>query len=317
MVTIDATYDAVIIGGGPAGLACAIYAARARRRVIVLDRSAAVGALAVAAALSNYPGVRGPLSGSDLLDVMRTQAAEAGARYVREGVTAVDFSTDPKLVYTPENTYAGRTVVVATGALGRKTLAPGEEKLLGRGVSYCAMCDAPLYVGQEIAVIGDSEIAVEEALFLTRFASLVHLIAPHGSLRAEDELVQATEANARVKVHYRTRLRRIDGETAVSAILLTTGEGVEVSLPVTGVFIYLMGTAPTTGFLNGALPLSSADCILTDAEKRTAVPGVYAVGDVTCGGIKQAVTAAADGVSAALSLDRYLEQHPRIEPQGR
>lgn len=301
-------YDVIIIGGGPAGLACAIYATRARRRTLVLDRSAAVGALAVTSKLANYPGVSGPLAGKDLLDVMRAQATDFGAEYVRGSVTAVDLTSDPKLVYTPDETYAGRTVVVATGALGRETLVPGEEQWLGRGVSHCATCDAPLYIGQEVAVIGDSEVAVEEALFLARFASVVHLVAPRRKLRAQDDLIHAAEANEKIRIHYGLRLREIAGNGGVSRIVVAAADGTETSVAVSGVFIYLTGTAPTTEFLRGALPLTEAGCIATDAEKCTSLPGVYAVGDVTCGGVKQAVVAAADGVVAALSLDKYLSR---------
>lgn len=311
--TVNEPYDVLIIGGGPAGLACALYAARARHRTVVLDGSSAAGALANAAKVANYPGVSGPVPGAELLGVMRKQAAEFGAEYVRKGVTSVDFASEPRLVCTSDELYAGRAVVVATGALGRKTRVPGEEEFLGRGVSYCATCDAAFFAGQDVAVIGDSDVALEDALFLTRFASVVHLVAPRRELRAERDLAEAAAREEKIRIHYGARLREIAGDGALSQVLVTASDGADMGIPVSGVFVHLTGTAPTTDFLAGALPLTDEGCIVVDADKSTPVAGVYAVGDVTCKRTKQAVIAAADGVVAALAIDQYLNKRSRIK----
>lgn len=211
-------------------------------------------------------------TGSDLLAVMREHAIEAGADYVRTEIPGVDFASDPKVVYTADLAYCGRTVVVATGALGRTTRVPGEERLLGHGVSYCATCDAPLVVAMDVAVIGDSEVAVEEALFLSRFASTVHLIASTRQLRVDAEMTRAVEADDKIRVHYGCELQEVVGEAGVPSIVVST-EGRVVSLPMQGAFVYLTGVEPTTAFLRGTLPLTDTGCVETDAEKATAIAG--------------------------------------------
>ncbi|HPP73780.1 MAG TPA: FAD-dependent oxidoreductase [Armatimonadota bacterium] len=309
----DNSYDVVIIGGGPAGASCALYTARAKLSAVVLDKSPASSALASTSRIANYPGVRGEVNGAELLSTIRAQAEDFGARFIRTTAVGVNFEVEPKLVYTQEGVFAARAVVIATGSMSRKARVPGEEQFLGRGVSYCATCDAAFYVDQEVAMIGDSDIAVEEALFLTRFAKTVHLIAPGAQLRAWKELVQSAEENERIVIHLETKLQEIYGDEAVQGIRVIDASGESKTIPLYGVFILLPGTAPTTEFLGGAVPLTELGCVAVDEEKQTVVPGVYAIGDVTCTHIKQAIIAASDGVMAALAIDKYLNQRERVK----
>lgn len=305
-------YDVIIIGGGPAGASCALYTSRARLKTIILDRSPLAGALAITSKIANYPGVRGEVEGNALAETMRQQAMDFGTMYTRSGVLGVDFESEPKRVFTSDGVYLGRTIVIATGAMGRKERVSGEEKFLGRGVSYCATCDAAFFVDKEVAAVGDTDVAVEEAIFLTRFAGRVHLIAPKSDLNAWRELVESAVENEKIVIHYNSRLSEIVGDEMVTGIEIVDLDDKIESIPVEGVFILLTGTAPTTEYLGGALPLTEEGCIAVGSDRATPVAGVYAIGDVTCGHIKQAVVSAADGVVAALSIDKYLNKRKRI-----
>ena len=169
-------YDVVIIGGGPAGCSCALYTARSNLSTIILDKNPAVGALAITHKIANYPGVAGDSSGEELLKIMREQSISYGAKYKQAQVYGISMSESEKIVYTPEGTFAGKTLVLATGAMGRASTLPGENDFLGKGVSYCATCDGVFYKHKEVAVYGSNQEAIDEALVLTKFASTVHWI---------------------------------------------------------------------------------------------------------------------------------------------
>jgi thioredoxin reductase (NADPH) len=307
------TYDVIIIGSGPAGSSCAIYTARARLKTAVLDRSGSSGALAITSKIANYPGVRGEVLGADLAENMRAQASDFGAEFIKTSAVGVDFESDPKQVFTSDGVYYAQAIVIATGAMGRKERVLGEEEFLGKGVSYCATCDGAFFSDQEVAVVGDTDIAVEESLFLTRFASRVHLLAPRNELKAWRELVDSVIEHERIKIYYNIRLREITGNSVVNGVTMFNSDGAMENIPVDGVFVLLTGASPTTDFLGNALPLTGEGCIPIDAERMTPIPGVYAIGDVTCRHMKQAVIAAADGVTAALSIDKYLNRRDKIK----
>lgn len=302
----DQVFDVAIIGGGPAGLSCAIYTARAKLSTVVLDRAPGAGSLACATKIANYPGIRGEVAGCELLDIMRDQAVGFGARYERAAVTAADLTSEPKTIYTTNGGQQARAVVIATGARGRAERIDGEEEFLGRGVSYCATCDAAFYQDRIAAVVGSDEAAAEEALFLARFAREVHIVCPRSALAAPVHLLREIDAAPNVSLLTGTAALEIVGHDAVNGLVVKQRSQPKTTIPVDGVFMLLSGAAPVTDFLGGALKLSANGCVIVDCNFATDIPGVYAVGDVTCLHPKQAVIAAAEGVIAALEIDRYI-----------
>lgn len=299
-------YDVIIIGGGPAGASAAIYTARADLRTLVIDKGLTAGALGITDKISNYPGVPGPVSGAELVEIMRGQAESFGARFLTDKVVGVDLTAEPKMVMAGTGMFYARSLLLATGSMGRTSTVPGEETLLGRGVSYCATCDGAFFRGQTVAVVGNTDEALEEALFLTKFAKQVHLIAPTPALKARPALIAELEAQPTVTLQVGTRLKAIVGNGHVDGVRIQSRSGAEEMLPVQGVFVYLQGAKPITDYLGGQLDLSAEGCLRVDREMQTAIPGVFAVGDLFCTHVKQAVIAAADGVIAATALDRYL-----------
>jgi thioredoxin reductase (NADPH) len=304
-------YDVVVIGGGPAGLTAVLYAARAKLKTVVLDKHPKAGALGMTNRIENYPGVLQPISGAELLELLRQQARQFGAEYVQAQVTGVDLRKDPKEVISSAGTFYGRTLIIATGAMGHQPSIPGEAKLIGKGVSYCAVCDAPFFVGKDVAVLGDNDEALDELAFISRFARIVYLISPHRQPKASPETVVRARQLPNIVWLLKTRVIAIEGDQQVTAIVVER-EGQKERLPVAGVFIYLVGTKPVTDFLNGQLDLTPEGCIKVDPEtKQTSVPGVFAVGDVTCKEIRQAVIAAAEGAIAALEAEKFLRRRAK------
>ncbi len=299
-------YDVIVIGGGPAGLTAAIYAARANLKTLVLDKHPKAGALGMTSRIENYPGIPRPISGAELLSILRQQAEQFGAQYVQAQVTSVDVRKEPKEVVSSAGTFYGRTLIIATGAMGHKPSIPGEAQLIGKGVSYCAVCDAPFFAGKPVAVIGDNEEALDELAFVSRFAQTVYLIMPHREPKADPETVARARQLPNVVWLPETRVVAIEGNGQVDGIVVERA-GARERISVAGVFIYLLGTHPVTDFLNGQVELTPKGCIKVDPEtKMTNVPGVFAVGDVVCKEIRQAVIAAAEGAIAALEADKFL-----------
>jgi len=306
------SYDVIIVGGGPAGATAAIYTARAGLRTLVVDKGLTTSALGVASRIANYPGMAEAVSGTDLLETMRSQARSFGAEFSQDRVIDVDLRADPRMVYGNNQDYAAKAVVIATGSLGRGTLVKGEGELLGKGVSYCATCDAAFYEGQEVAVAGSSDEAVEEALFLARFATRVHFLSPASQPNAADTLVHELMENPRISFVGDAMLREVIGEKEVEAVRFEQKGQPEQVIPVSGAFIYLQGGKPVTDFLNGQLESSETGCLVVDREFRTSVPGVYAVGDVLCNHIKQVVVAAGEGAIAGMAVEKLLRGRDRI-----
>jgi thioredoxin reductase (NADPH) len=300
----DDIYDVIIIGGGPAGLSAAIYASRAKLKTVVLDKSKTAGSLAYASVIENYPGMQKPMSGSELLEVFRKQAVGFGAEYKDEvQVVGVVLNEEIKQVFTMHATYQGKTVIIATGSMGRKAAIKGEEEFLGRGVSYCATCDAAFFKGKTVCVLGDSEEAVKEAGVLARFAETVYLMSPTGKLKVEDEHPSLKLPN--VKVMTGKSIISIEGSDTVERIRFKDSSG-ESELAVDGVFVYLMGSKPIVDYLQGAVEVSEEGCIITNRDMETNVPGVMAAGDVICTEARQVILAAANGCLAALSAEKHI-----------
>ena len=305
----DTVYDVVIIGGGPAGLSAAQYAARSNLKTVVIDKSPDAGALAYSSKIENYPGVPEPLSGPELLDIFRKQAVNFGAEYVEKQVVGVKLGDDMKEVYTIDQAYVGKTMIIATGSMGRKATIKGEAQFLGRGVSYCAICDAAFYKGMTVCVIGDSEEAVKEAGLLTRFAQIVYLISPSKGLKVEDD--HPTLRSENLKVLKGQSVTSIEGNEVVERIRMVDSDRNETALELSGVFVYLHGSKPIIDFLGEAIELSEEECVVTNRMMQTSIPGVFAAGDVTCTEVRQVVIAASNGCIAALSAEMYLHHRKR------
>jgi thioredoxin reductase (NADPH) len=281
---------------------------------LVLDKGLTAGALGMTGKIVNYPGVPDEVRGDDLVGRMRGQAESFGARFVQDRVLTTDLGGEIKKIWGSKDHYSGRVVIIATGSMGRTSTVPGEERLLGRGVSYCATCDGAFYRDREVAVAGNNDEALEEALSLTKFARRVHLLVQTPELRASRDLIDETARHSRVEVHLATRLQEIVGEQLVEGVRVVPRGGDEAVIPVEGVFIYLQGGRPITDFLDGQLPTSDAGCLEVDATMQTRIPGVFAAGDVLCSHLKQAVIAAGEGAMAAMAVERYLSGRHRLRP---
>ena len=306
MEQTNTNYDVIIIGGGPAGASAGIYTARAGLKTAILDRGLTTGALGITSKIANFPGIAHEISGADLLDVIRKQAVSFGAEFIDDKAIGTDLLGDLKTVYGNLNVYTAKSIIIATGSMGRGNRVDGEEELLGRGVSYCAICDAPFYKGKKVAVVGSSDEAVEEALYLTKFAAEVLFLSPMPEINAPETMVQQLEQQPHVQLIRGAALREIHGEQRVEEIVFGTRTAKPETTAVDGVFVYLQGGRPITDYLNGQLELTENGCLKVDHEYQTAIPGVYAIGDVICQHIKQAVVAASDGAIAAIAAEKFI-----------
>lgn len=306
--TYNNIFDMIIIGGGPAGATAAMYAARADLKVGVLDKGLTTGALGTTSKIANYPGLEGEIRGAELLQTMRKQAVEFGAEFINDKAIGTDLMGDPKVVFGNLGVYKARSVIIATGSMGRNNLIKGEAEFLGRGVSYCAVCDAAFFKDKEVAVIGKSDEAVEEALYLARFARTVHFFAPGKEVNVNEEELAGLQSTKNIVVHPGTIVKEIFGVEKVAGVRFLDREAGlgEESLDVDGVFVYLQGGKPITDFLQGQLEISNEGCVQVNHENQTSLPGVYAIGDVICTHVKQAVIAAGDGAIAAIAAEKWL-----------
>lgn len=300
-------YDVLIIGGGPAGATAGTYAARADLKVGIMDKGLTTGALGTTSKIANYPGIDGEIGGAELLKIMRKQAIEFGAEFINDKALGTDLSSSPKAVFGNFGVYSARSIIIATGSMGRTDLIKGETELLGRGVSYCAVCDAAFFKGKDVAVIGKSDEALEEALYLTRFVKTLHFFSPTERVNVPPEALAELTEKENVVMHPGFVVREICGEQKVECLQVSARGSKETkSLPVEGVFVYLQGAKPITDFVVGQLEINDEGCLQVDRENQTAIPGVYAVGDVLCSHVKQAVIAASDGAVAAISAEKWL-----------
>lgn len=299
-------YDLIIIGGGPAGLAAGLYASRARLSTLLLERTSAGGWLLVTAEIENYPGV-GKVGGYDLVQKMEASAKEFGCEFKYGEVSSIEKKDGIYLITAGKNTYESKTVLLASGTKFRHLEVPGEEKFKGKGVSFCATCDAAFYRNLEVAVVGGGDTALEEAIFLTKFVSKVYLVHRRNQFRATKLIQERLLANDKIEPIYDSVVREICGDLTVEKIVLEnvkTGE--EKDLSVSGIFIFI-GQLPNTEFVKDLVKLDKQNFIITDQDMNTSQPGIFAAGDVRHKLLRQVVTAAGDGATAAFAVEKYLE----------
>ena len=305
-------YDTVIVGGGPAALAAAVYAGRAELRTIVLERSVLGGQVSLTHAIDNYPGFPQGISGPELTELMAKQARRFGAEIVTEEVTEVKLDGDTKVVAASANSYRAPTLILATGADPRHLGVPGEKELRGRGVSYCGTCDAPFFRGKKVVVVGGGDTALKEALFITKFATDVVLVHRRQEFRAENIYQTQVRENGKIKLELDAVVDRINGKEKVEGVeVRNVKTGERKTLSCDGVFIFV-GTVPNTGFLGDLFEVDPGGHIATDADMMSAVPGIFAVGDVRKNSYRQIATAVGEGATAAIAAEHWL-----VERRGR
>lgn len=303
-------YDVVIVGAGPAGLAAGLYAARARRKVILLEREVTGGQIALTAVVENYPGIES-INGFDLAQAMQSQAEKYGLEMGYTEVSALEQQDGRHLVKTAEGDYLAKAVIITGGADHNRLGVPGEDRLIGKGVSYCATCDAAFFPNQDVAVVGGGDAAMDEGLFVTRYASKVNVIHRRDQLRASKILQERAFANPKMEFIWNTVVMEIMGEEAVTGLRLknwVTGE--DATLPVTAIFIFI-GLSPNTGYLKDKLPMDEGGHIFVNEWMETPIAGVFAAGDVRAQSARQVVSAAGDGATAAIRADHYISEHFR------
>jgi thioredoxin reductase (NADPH) len=306
--TTDDVRNLIVIGSGPAGFTAALYAARANLRPLVVKGLEAGGQLMLTTDVENYPGFADGILGPELMDQMEKQAARFGAEILPVHVTRVDLSTRPFGVWAGDQSWLARTIVIATGATARWLGVPGEEQLRGRGVSACATCDGFFFRDRELVVVGGGDSAMEEATFLTKFASKVTIVHRRDEFRASKIMQERALANPKIEVAWNTEVVEILGDGAVTGVRLRdTLSGDTRELSTDGVFMAI-GHTPNTELFREWLELD-ADGYIVVREPRTAtsVEGVFAAGDVTDRIYRQAVTAAGQGCKAAIDAERFLE----------
>jgi len=301
-------YDLIIIGAGPAGLTAGIYAARRKLDFVILEGLMPGGQLAWTGLIENYPGFPDGVSGPELALKMKEQAEKTGARIISGQVTGLRKEGEGKFAVIAGEEYQAKTVIIASGSQPRKLNIPGEAELVGKGVSYCAICDGPFFRNRVVAVVGSGSVLVREALFLARFATKVVLFHKTETLAAGQELKDRLLAETRVEIIGNSVLLRILGENKVSGVQiqnLKTGE--ETSLLVEGVFIFA-GFQPSTRFLPPEVKVTSQGHVVTEETMETAVSGLFACGDCRQKVLRQVVTACAEGALAVSSAQKYLEK---------
>lgn len=302
------TRDVIIIGSGPAGYTAALYAARAKLSPLVFEGSVtAGGALMNTTDVENFPGFPDGILGPDLMDSIRKQAERFGAELVSDDVIEVDLAANPKLVKTVEAVFQSRAVIIATGSSYRELSVPGEKRLSGHGVSWCATCDGFFFREQDIAVVGGGDSAMEEATFLTRFARSVTIVHRRDSLRASKIMQDRAMADPKIRFAWDSEVVEMVGEDRLTGLRLQNAKTGDVTvLPVTGVFIAI-GHDPRSELFRGQLATDPDGYLLVEQPStRTAIPGVFASGDVVDRTYRQAVTAAGTGCAAAIDAERWL-----------
>lgn len=302
-------FDVVIIGAGPSGYTAGIYCSRAGYDTLILSGILPGGQLVNTTEVENYPGFEKGIMGPDLMIEMRKQTQRMGTTIIDDEVVDVDFRHKPFKVLTASEEYEGRAVIIATGANPRKLGLPGEQTFAGKGVSYCATCDGPFFRNQELIVVGGGDSAVEEATFLTKFATTVHLVHRRESLRASKIMQERAIKNSKIKFHWDSAVTDIKGDQKMrQAVLKNIKTGEEKTLDVAGLFVAI-GHEPNTQLFKKQIDLDQEGYIILKNKTHTNIEGVFAAGDVHDRNYRQAITAAGFGCMAAIDVDKYLTEN--------
>ncbi len=305
--------NVIVIGSGPAGLTAALYTARGNLQPLVIEGLEAGGQLMLTTLVENWPGYREGIMGPDLMAEIRAQAERFGSEIIQSHVTSVDFTSLPFRVTAGEATYQAHSVIVATGASARLLGLPSERTLMGHGVSTCATCDGYFFRGQDIAVVGGGDSAMEEAIYLARLANKVTVVHRRDTLRASKIMQDKARANPKIEWILNSEVEEIrdTGKGEVTSMVLRhNATGASTEVPVSGVFVAI-GHTPNTGLFKGQLEMDASGYLITHDGSKTSVPGVFACGDVQDHVYRQAITAAGSGCMAALDAERYLDGVPK------
>ena len=302
------THELVIIGGGAAGLTAAIYGKRAGLDLVVLEKTSHGGQILITNEVENWPGIKA-ITGPDLAQSFYDHAISLGVEFRKTLVRGITPGEKHHTVHTDAGDIAAKAIIVATGATFRRLGCKGENDLIGAGVSFCAVCDGAFFTDEEVAVIGGGNTAVEEACYLTRFASKVHIVHRRDEFRADRMAIDRALKNPKIVPIWDSVVESIDGQGLVEGVTLKNVKTGELStLPVAGVFVFV-GTVPTATFLDGQLDRVDGGWIATDERLQTSVPGIFAAGDVRNTPLRQVVTAAGDGALAAMSAYHHIVTH--------
>ncbi len=303
---IKTDYDLVIIGAGPAGLTAGIYAARARMNVLLLEKTAPGGQILITDWIENYPGFPEGISGYDLSEKMKIQAESLGLKIESAEVLSFNLSGEAKEIILNDRTVTTKSIIITSGASPRK-LGIGEDKFFGKGVSFCATCDGPFFRDKIVVAVGGGDTAIQESIFLTKFAKKVYLVHRRNELRAAKILQERALKNEKIEFVWDSVVTGIKGFFGVEGVTvknLKTGE--EKNIPANGCFIWV-GILPNTSFLNGSVKTDEFGFIMADAKMQTSVPGVFVAGDVRDTPLRQIATAVGDAAIAAISAEHYIE----------
>ena len=303
----DVEYDLVIIGGGPAGLTAGLYAARARLNAILIEKVSTGGQVLITDWIENYPGYSEGISGPDLIDKMTDQIRRFDLKIENNSVVSLDLANTVKKIVLDDRSITTHAIIIASGAAPKKLGVPGEDIFFGKGVSSCATCDAPFFKGGVLAAVGGGDTAVQESIYLTKFAEKVYLIHRRDQFRAEAILQERALVNDKIEILWDSVLSRIDGLSNVEEVTvehLKTGE--KTAIAVNGCFIWV-GIQPITEFLPDSVKVDAYGFIEAEANMSTSVPGVYVAGDVRNTPLRQIATAVGDGAIAAFSAEHYIE----------
>ena len=301
-------YDVVIIGAGPAGYTAGIYCSRARHNTLLISGILPGGQLMNTTDVENYPGFSDGIMGPDLMTVMRKQTEKMGTKIIDDEVTSVDFKVNPLKVKTASEEFEAKTVIVCTGANPRKIGLDGEQTFAGKGVSYCATCDGAFFKDQELIVVGGGDSAMEEATFLTKFASTVHIVHRREVFRASKIMQERALANEKIKVHFNCTVKDIQGDQKFQKVILNnTKTNEDETIEAGGLFVAI-GHEPNSKMFQNQLELDENGYVIIKNNTETSIPGVFCAGDVHDHRYRQAVTAAGFGCMAAIDVDKYLAE---------